>query len=293
MEFVLYSVLCSVTVSVLLKLARNYAVDTQQIIIWNYPTAVGLTFYFYKPELATITIPELPWLLYVSLGLLLPAVFFALSESIRYTGIVRTEVAQRLSLCIPLIAAFWLFGEKARTETLFALGLGLIAILCIIGWHKGGGSKGKGKRFYGNWLFPLLVFVGYGVCDILFKLLAQSKMVPYTTSMFFVFVLATVASLCYLVYYTNKAKNNFSMAAVFWGIVLGGFNFSNILFYMKAHRALPENPSIVFTGMNIGVISIGALVGLILFREKLSNLNIVGILLAVVAVFLLAVFHVN
>src|SRR5690606_40505403 len=92
---------------------------------------------------------------------------------------------------------------------------------------------------------------------------------------------------------TNKAKNSFSLTAVFWGVVLGGFNFANILFYMKAHRALPENPSIVFTGMNIGVISIGALAGLILFKEKLSNLNIVGILLAVVAVLLLAVFHVN
>jgi len=76
--------------------------------------------------------------------------------------------------------------------------------------------------------------------------------------------------------------------AVFWGMLLGGFNFANILFYMKAHRALPDNPSIVFTGMNIGVITVGALVGVVVFKEKLSVLNVVGLFLAMVSVAVLA-----
>ncbi|MNT82988.1 hypothetical protein D3C72_2227960 [compost metagenome] len=57
---------------------------------------------------------------------------------------------------------------------------------------------------------------------------------------------------------------------------------------MKAHRALPENPSVVFTGMNIGVISLGALIGVLFFKERLSLLNYIGIALSIVSVLIIA-----
>jgi drug/metabolite transporter (DMT)-like permease len=57
---------------------------------------------------------------------------------------------------------------------------------------------------------------------------------------------------------------------------------------MKAHRALPDSPSLVFTGMNIGVIAVGALVGVFLFKEKLSKYNKIGVLLAIISVLLIA-----
>lgn len=290
MEFVFFSVLCSVTVSVILKLARRYAVDTRQIIVWSYPVAAALTFWFFRPEWQSLLQSGLPWSIYLPLAFLLPTVFFALSGSIRYTGIVRTEVAQRLSLILTLIAAFQLFGEQATTGSLVGVGIGLIAVLCTIGWHRDGGYRSSGGRTAGVWLYPLLVFVGYGVCDILFKAIAQTTSVPYTTSMFFVFLLAMLFAFLYLTYLRSVQRRPISLKAIFWGVMLGGFNFANILFYMKAHRALPDNPSIVFTGMNIGVISVGALVGLVFFREKLSQLNMVGLFLAMISVAVLAFF---
>ncbi|MEG0850051.1 MAG: EamA/RhaT family transporter, partial [Flavobacterium sp.] len=62
------------------------------------------------------------------------------------------------------------------------------------------------------------------------------------------------------------------------------FNFGNILFYLKAHKAFAENPSTVFAGMNMGVIILGSLVGLFFFKEKLSKINIIGLLLALVSI---------
>jgi multidrug transporter EmrE-like cation transporter len=66
------------------------------------------------------------------------------------------------------------------------------------------------------------------------------------------------------------------------------FNFGNILFYLKAHQALVNNPSTVFTAMNIGVITLGTLVGLLVFKEKLGVLHKVGIALALVAILIIA-----
>ncbi|SEK61286.1 transporter [Parapedobacter koreensis] len=285
MGYVLLSVICSVTVSVILKLARRYQVDTVQIIVWNYPVAVLCAWFFLRPEWSLALLADAPFVLYGTLAVLLPGIFVALGASIRYAGIVRTEIAQRLSLFIALMAAFLLFGERTQPTKLIGVAIGIGGILCSIGWHKGRNQFGLNHRV---WLYPVLVFLGYGVVDILFKQVAQHAEVPYTASMLLVFTLAMVVALVYLAYHILGKRKPFSAHAVFWGMVLGGFNFANILFYMKAHRALPENPSIVFTGMNVGVIALGALIGIFLFNEKLSFINKIGIILAVISVFIIA-----
>lgn len=285
MIFVLFSVLCSVTVSVLLKLARRYSVDTSQAIVWNYPVAVWCTWVFLRPDWSPAVLSDAPLLLYGGLALLLPGVFVALATSIRHAGIVRTEVAQRLSLFIALLAAFWLFNETIHTGKLAGVTVGIAGILCSIGWHKG---KNQYEHNHGAWLYPMLVFFGYGIIDILFKLVAQHTGVPYMTSMLIVFSLAMVVALCYLLYHVFVSGKRFSVPAIWWGVALGGFNFANILFYMRAHRALPESPSVVFTGMNVGVIALGALIGIFVFREKLSFINKIGIVLAIVSVLIIA-----
>jgi hypothetical protein len=71
------------------------------------------------------------------------------------------------------------------------------------------------------------------------------------------------------------------------GILLGALNFGNIYFYIRAHQTFPDNPTLVFAAMNIGVISIGTLVGAGLFRERLSAVNVAGIALAIGAIVLL------
>jgi len=283
--YVLFSVVCSVTVSVILKLARRYDVDTIQIIVWNYPMAVLCTWLFLQPTWTSEVWVEAPFGLYGVLSVLLPGIFVALSASIRYAGIVRTEVAQRLSLFIALVAAFWLFGESPETGKLVGVAIGVLGILCSIGWHRGRNQYGANHRM---WSFPLVVFCGYGMIDILFKQVAQHTAVPYVTSMLIVFMMAMGVAFLYLAHYLIGAKKRFSVHAVFWGIVLGGFNFANILFYMRAHRALPDNPSVVFTGMNVGVIALGAGIGIFLFREKLSFINKIGIFLAIISVLIIA-----
>ena len=68
------------------------------------------------------------------------------------------------------------------------------------------------------------------------------------------------------------------------GMALGALNFGNIFCYLKAHVALKDHPSVVFAGMNVGVIVLGALVGAGVFRERLSRVNVAGVALALVAV---------
>ncbi|MGN0019213.1 MAG: EamA family transporter [Sphingobacterium hotanense] len=282
MLFVLISVFCSVTVAVIIKIAREKGVNYLQLLVWNYPVALLMTYFVLKPELIAWN-SSLPWNLYIPLGFLLPTIFICIAMSIRYGGIVKTEVAQRLSLFIPLLAAFLFMGEKIVPKNLIGIGVGLLAIVFSIGWNKQSASN---ERNY--WVFPLMVFVGMGIIDILFKQIALLSGITYMSSLWIVFVLALGFALLFLGYLLFIKKQALDVRAVAYGGVLGLFNFGNIVFYMKAHKALPENPSLVFTAMNIGVISVGALVGVMLFGEKLSNYNKIGVLLAIISVLLIA-----
>ncbi len=282
MWYVLISVLCSVTVAVIIKLAKQRSVNYLQLLVWNYPVALILTYLVLKPTLVAWD-SSLPWHLYLPLGLLLPAIFICIAMSIRYGGIVQTEVAQRLSLFIPLLAAFLFMGEQIVPKNLIGIAVGLVAIVFSIGWNKEKRSKDDV-----NWIFPLLVFVGMGIIDILFKQIALLSTVTYMSSLWIVFVLALLFAFLFLLYLLLIKKQKLDVQAIFYGAILGVFNFGNIVFYMKAHKALPENPSLVFTAMNIGVISVGALVGVLLFREKLSKYNKIGVILAIISVLLIA-----
>ncbi|MFA9486725.1 MULTISPECIES: hypothetical protein [unclassified Moraxella] len=64
---------------------------------------------------------------------------------------------------------------------------------------------------------------------------------------------------------------------------MGGLNFANILFYIKAYQAFKDDPTLVFAGMNIGVMCLGAIVGLLAFKEKISKINGMGIVLGICA----------
>ncbi len=285
MLFVILSVLCSVSVALFLKLARNRAVNTKQLIVWNYPVAIGCTYFFLSPEFIPLSSPALPWNIYIPLMILLPMIFVCIALAIQYAGIVKTEVAQRLSLFIPLLAAFFLFKEHFELSRFIGIGLGFIAILLSIGWQKAAGhAELQSQRLY----YPLAVFLGMGLIDILFKQVAQHTDVTYSYSMFIIFIGSFIVGFIYLLYLIGIQKQSFSVSAILWGILVGAFNFANILFYMKAHRALPDNPSIVFTAMNIGVIVLGTAVGVFIFKERLSLLNKMGLCLAVVAVLLIA-----
>jgi len=295
MIFVLLSVICSVLVSVLLKLARRYAVDVGQAIAWNYVVASVLTAWLLPSTLDTLRAPGAPWLALIGLGVLLPTIFLALAASVRHAGIVRSDAAQRLSLLLSLLAAFVLFGEQLTVLKALGIALGLLALLGMV-WRQhpadGGAWSGDADSpaaatTAAHWLYPLLVFVGFGVIDILFKQVALAG-VPLGASLQAMFALALVVGFALQWWRRARGQMRFTTRSALGGVALGLFNFGNILFYLRGHRALPQHPALVFTSMNIGVVALGAVVGLLVFREQLSKVNFAGVVLAVLAIVLLA-----
>ena len=283
MIYVLLSVICSVLVSVLLKLARRFEVDVGQAIAWNYVVAGALTALLLQPSLSSLREPGAPWLALAGLSVLLPTIFLALGASVRHAGIVRSDAAQRLSLLISLLAAFVLFGEQLSGLKAAGIALGLLALLCMV-WRNGQGTINSGSA---GWLYPLLVLGGFGAIDILFKRVALAG-VPLGASLQAMFALALLVAFALQLWRRLRGHTRFTMRSALGGVALGLVNFGNILFYLRGHRALPQHPALVFASMNIGVVALGALIGVLVFRERLSRLNLGGVLLALLAIVLIA-----
>jgi drug/metabolite transporter (DMT)-like permease len=282
MIYVLASAICSVLVSVLLKLARRIELDVGQMVAWNYVAACTLAALLLQPALAPLRTAGEPWFALVGLGVLLPTIFLALGASVRHAGIVRSDVAQRLSLLLSLLAAFALFGEQLDATKALGCALGLLALLGMV-WRP---ERGRDAGGAASWCWPLLVFVGFGAIDVLFKRVAAAG-VPLGTSLLAMFVLALPVAFALAAWRRLRGGAHFAVRNALGGLLLGLLNFGNIFFYLRAHRALPQHPALVFASMNLGVVVLGALAGVLLFRERLSRLNLAALLLALLAIVLL------
>ena len=276
MWFVILSVICSVSVGIFLKVAKRFQLNFFQIITFNYVSALLLTYFTYQPEL-TFKEKTIPYSLFIGLAILLPLVFLIQAKSIKEIGIVKTDIAQRLSLFIPLIASYFLFNETFSQLKIIGFLVGFSAIFFTL--NKKSDNKSD------NWIYPLLVLLGFGIIDILFKKVSVFNNFSFTTSLFIIFCGAFLISILFLIGKIIVQKEKLELQNILWGLVLGFLNFGNILFYLMAHKALAENPSTVFAGMNIGVIILGSFAGIFLFKEKMSTWNYFGIFLAIISIF--------
>ena len=247
------------------------------MINYNYVVAIILCYLAYQPDIHMVT-SSAPWPLYSVLALLLPTVFLVLAASVRHIGIVKTDIAQRFSLIISILAAFFVFNESISPVKWIGLAIGFTAIFLVL--YRNETTSGEKN----NGWYPIIVLLGFGIIDVCFKLIAAYTEIPYTTSLFVVFCGALVVSTVITLYTLLVKKEKTNGKSLLFGLALGILNFGNILFYLKAHKTLHDNPSTVFASMNFGVILLGTLAGTLLFKEKISRLNAIGVILAFLAI---------
>lgn len=279
MELIFAAAICSVLISVILKLCRDRGFNPAQMITWNYASASILCFLWFKPDLAHISINKTPWVLIAALGVLLPTIFYCLARSLQTAGILKTELAQRLSVVLSLSAAYFIFSEYFNAIKLIGIALGVLAVLLILFSQRKGSIDGKQGI-----LFLLSVWAGYALIDVLLKF-ASGLGMQFAVTLNLVFICAFLLSSIYNIVQHGSLGQTKNILA---GLGLGLLNFANIALYVKAHMLLKDTPAIVFAGMNILVVVLGVVAGLIIFKEKLRVATVFGLIAGIMSVVCLA-----
>ncbi len=284
MHFIVFAALCSVAVSVLLKHCKSQQIDILQMLAWSYLLAITLCYVWFQPDFSHLSLTDTPWWIIAILGLVLPGGFIVLGRSLQRAGVIKTEIAQRLSVILSLCAAYLFFNEQLNSLKVIGICLGLFAMLCLVCSRSDQLAAFRSAAQHQGAMCSLAtVWVIYALVDILLKYTSGLGL-QFAVTLNLSFMLAFIFIFSFLI----LRKTQWTIRAMYAGLLLGVVNFANIALYIKAHQWLKDSPSVVFAGMNILVILLGAMAGLVFFKERLNRLSSAAIIFATAAIFCLA-----
>ena len=142
----------------------------------------------------------------------------------------------------------------------------------------------------GQLLFPMLLFVGSGIIDTSLKYI-EVHFVPVEEVAVFsgsLFAIAAFFGTVLLGIKALKKRSSFGFKNIIAGIILGVPNYYSIVFLIKALQTDGFESSTLFTLNNVAIVIVSSIVGLILFVERFSNKNKMGVFLAIIGIILVS-----
>ena len=131
---------------------------------------------------------------------------------------------------------------------------------------------------------PFIIFVLMGFADSLIKFAQNSFVKDEEKSSLFSFIIFSFAALwgIILIFLQKNKKEMLQPKVLITGLLLGIFNFGSLYFLINALNDLTFNNSLVFALNNMGVVLFSIILALTFFKEKVTNLNKVGIALSLI-----------
>lgn len=288
MIYLILVVLLNVFVFSLFKLFPKYGVNALQAIVVNYWVCV-LTGLLYRGDIpfekVSMSIHWMPWA--IGMGALFIVMFNLLAYSTGKVGIATTTISNKLSLIIPVVSAYFLYGDHLGVIELCGIILSIPAVVLTATRKKVSGSSK-----FSALLLPLMIFIGSGALDVLLKYVEHSFLpTDDLQSLFtiYVFVLAASLGTLMVVYNVLFKSVHITAKSIVAGIVLGVPNFFSIFLFVKLfNTGLLESSAIVPIN-NISILVLSSLVAFVFFKEDMTKRKLMGVVLSVVSILLIVI----
>ncbi|MGF1635877.1 MAG: hypothetical protein ACFCUU_02305 [Cyclobacteriaceae bacterium] len=291
MVFLLLCILANVIIFLAFRSFRLFGIHTLQAIVVNYVVCIitGFLFIGIESGLPAYTPAMQSWIpLALAMGMLFVTTFYMMALTTQRVSVTVATLAAKMSLIIPVIFSLVYF-ESAKSAVglvnYFGIGLSLFSIV-LTAWpsrqipqHSSAGLQ----RF----TLPILVFVCSGAIDTSLNFTNQFVIKPSEQSIFpvFVFASAAVSGIIWMLF----RREAWQWKSVIGGIYLGIPNYFAIYFLLRALDAFGNNGALIFPGLNMGIILVSACLAFLIFKERLSRINLLGMFLAALA--MLSIFY--
>ena len=300
MLYLILAILFSTGVFVAMRLFERFRLDNHQALMWNYVFAAGTGFLMCKQFDTPTQLVSEPWFgLSLITGFWFIFTYLLMTASTQRSGVTVTSLSSKLSVVLPTLAGVVLFGEKLNFVATMGIVLALVALVLVVGGKNKTASphidshvapalarndmRGEANK---NWLLPLLIFFGTGTGDILMKLTEQRNQGEDMSFMIaFIYFIALLFGIIIVAYDLIRGKSKWQWKSAIGGIGLGVINFFSTYNVYQAMRCFDN--VVLFPVYNIGVVSLTALTGWLLFKEKLTWKNYLGLAIAIIAVILI------
>ena len=294
--YLIAAILCSTGVFVAMRLFERFRLDNHQALMWNYVFATCTGFLMCKQFDTPAQLVTEPWFgLSLITGFWFIFTYILMTASTQRSGVTVTSLSSKLSVVLPTLAGVILFSEKLNLVASTGIVLALVALVLVVGGKNGSSSRidshiaqssARNDMRGKNWLLPILIFFGTGTGDILMKLTEQKNTAPDMSFMIaFIYLIALLFGILLVASDLIRKKSRWQWKSAIGGIGLGVINYFSTFFVYQAMRQFDN--VVLFPIYNIGVVSLTALTGWLLFKEKLTWKNYLGLAIAIIAVILI------
>lgn len=284
MIYLVLSVLTSTLLLVIFKLFERFKINILHAIVVNYLVASSCGFMAFEGEIELVNLPQYSWFYYtVLLGAFFIGVFNLMAITTQVSGLSVVSVATKMSLVIPILFGLLYYKESLSIFKLAGIILALAAVYLASIKSKVGLIISRR-----NIIFPLLVFLGSGFIDLSIKFIEDSFVTEDQVPLFsaIVFTSAAIVGVLLLIIQAFQGRFKFELRNIAGGIVLGIVNYGSLFFLVKALRSDVLESSGIFTVNNVAIVMLSTLAGIVMFKEKLSPKNWLGVFLAVLSIVL-------
>lgn len=298
MIYLLIAAVCGTLFSIVFKVCQRRGIDTMQAILFNYVTGILVAWIplFVKqltggPAVVNPFAQSWIWLALLQ-GFFFMSGFIVMALSTRHCGVALTTVAARASLIVPVILSWIILAGPAPQWIPVTL---IIAALIIIAFGKRTEKATEKTTEWKAYMLFFFVFLFYGIADFSLKYVQNtvslhcgddstlvSRQLTALTGT--IFLMAALLSLLVVLFRPKSQKSPFSWRSAAVGALLGLANLACTTCILRSLTILPA--ATFFPLYNIGIVILGTLAGILLFKEKIRPVQYFGLLLAIVAIIL-------
>jgi drug/metabolite transporter (DMT)-like permease len=289
MLFLAGSIVFTSMLTLSFKVLQRYNIPVLPSIVFNYITCVITGCVVNGSFPVNSKVIHTPWFLW---AMLMGGFFICLFNIIAFTtqkmGVAVASVANKLSLVIPAVFFILYKGESLHWLKVTGIILALAAV-----WFTCYNNDAPGKKpLNALWmvLLPAILFIGSGALDTIYKFVEEQYLDNDNLNAFLIssFLAAAVAGLIILCVRYISGKEKFDARSVLAGLLIGIPNYFSIWCLGKVYKQNWMESSAIIPVNNMGIVLFSTLVAWLLFKEKLSRINWMGILLSLVSIALIA-----
>jgi drug/metabolite transporter (DMT)-like permease len=289
MFYLIAGVVANVLIFLAFRTFPIYKIDNLQAIVVNYFVCVitGLIFIDKLESLRSIDLTATWSWMAVFIGFLLVLGFYVATITAQQMGVSITSVASKMSMVFPILFSLLILKVDSKEFSIFNyFGMTLAVLSIYLGSLRSGTKEVINLSKASMFLLPFGVFVAGGLIDISINY-SNHVMINANNQEVFPIVLfggAAVIGSFLLIFQKKKLERR----SLIGGLYLGIFNFLSLYFVLKALTAFQNNGAVFYPIYNVGIILLSSILAIIIFHERLSKINVLGLALSVLALFLLS-----
>jgi drug/metabolite transporter (DMT)-like permease len=289
MLYLIAGIVANVLIFLSLRTFSIFKIDNLQAIAVNYFVCVitGLFFIGDFGALSAIDFTASWSWVAIFIGLLLVMGFYAASITAQKMGVSITSVASKVSMVFPILFSLLFLKIESKEFTIFNyFGMFLAVVSIFLGSMREGHIKSNNLSKLAMFLWPFAVFVIGGFIDISVNYSNYRLLNAQNEAAFPIVLFGGAALIGLSLLYFQKKR--FEKRSLIGGLYLGVFNYLSLYYVLKGLSAFQNNGAVFYPIYNVGIILLSSLLAMLIFRERLSRINYLGLGLSILALFLLS-----